>query len=43
MYKNIRISSLQYEMLVEVAKKQRPSIKPEALVEKLIKDLYSNT
>ena len=30
-------------MLVEVAKKQKPQTKPEVLVEKLIKDLYSNT
>ena len=29
-------------MLVEVAKQQRPTIKPEALVEKLIKEIYSN-
>ena len=43
MYKNIRISNLVYEMLVEVAKKQKPQTKPEALVERLIKDLYSNT
>ena len=42
MFKNIRISNLSYEMLVEVAKQQRPSIKPEALIERLIKDLYSN-
>ena len=43
MYKNIRISNLVYEMLVEVAKKQKPQTNPEVLVEKLIKDLYSNT
>jgi len=43
MFKNIRISNLSYEMLVDVAKKQRPSIKPEALVERLIRDQYSNT
>ena len=43
MFKNIKISNLVYEMLGEVAKKQRPQIKPEALVERLIKDLYSNT
>tara|TARA_B100001093_G_scaffold203935_1_gene195988 strand:- start:108 stop:242 length:135 start_codon:yes stop_codon:yes gene_type:complete len=43
MYKNIRITNLSYEMLVEVAKQQRPTIKPEALVEKLIKEIYSNS
>ena len=30
-------------MLIEVSKKQRPQIKPEALVERLIKDENSNT
>ena len=29
-------------MLLEVAKKQRPSMKPEDFVEKLIKQQYSN-
>ncbi len=43
MFKNIRISNLTYEMLVDVSKKQRPSVKPEQLVENLIKNLYSNT
>ena len=43
MFKNIRLSNLVYEMLIEVSKKQRPQIKPEALVERLIKDEYSNT
>ena len=43
MFKNIKISNLVYEMLLEVSKKQRPQTKPEALVERLIKDLYSNT
>ena len=43
MFKNIRLSNLVYEMLIEVSKKQRPQIKPEALVERLIKDTYSNT
>jgi len=42
MFKNIRIRNLCYEMLLEVAKKQRPSMKPEDFVEKLIKDQYSN-
>ncbi len=42
MYKNIRISNLVYEMLVEVYKKARPQTKPEALVERLIKDEYSH-
>ena len=42
MYKNIRISNLVYEMLVEVSKKARPQTKPEALVERLIKDEYSH-
>ena len=43
MFKNIKISNLVYEMLIDVAKKQRPQIKPEALVERSIKDEYSNT
>ena len=43
MFKNIRLSNLVYEMLIEVSKKQRPQIKPEAIVERLIKDEYSNT
>ena len=43
MFKNIKLSNLVYEMLVDVAKKQRPQMKPEALVERLIKDEYSNT
>ena len=42
MFKNIKISNLVYEMLIEVAKKQRPQTKPEALVERLIKDEYSH-
>nr|HAD51505.1 hypothetical protein [Algoriphagus sp.] len=41
MNKNIRVSNLTYEMLVEVARKRRPSMKPEALLEQTIKDLYS--
>ena len=42
MYKNIRISNLVYEMLVEVSKKARPQTKTEALVERLIKEEYSH-
>tara|TARA_A100000172_G_scaffold71699_1_gene52449 strand:+ start:251 stop:385 length:135 start_codon:yes stop_codon:yes gene_type:complete len=41
MNKNIRVSNLTYEMLVEVARKRRPTMKPEALLEQTIKDLYS--
>ena len=41
MYKSIRISNLVYEMLVVVAKKQRPSpLKPETMVEELIEEKY---
>tara|TARA_B100000282_G_C31339844_1_gene312860 strand:- start:27 stop:155 length:129 start_codon:yes stop_codon:yes gene_type:complete len=37
--KMIRVSNLVYEMLQEVARKQRPT-KPESLVEELIEDAY---
>ena len=41
MYKSIRISNLVYEMLVVVAKKQRPSpLKPETMVEEIIEAEY---
>jgi len=41
MYKSIRISNLVYEMLVVVAKKQRPSpVKPETMVEEMIEAEY---
>tara|TARA_B100001093_G_C25930802_1_gene636776 strand:- start:238 stop:375 length:138 start_codon:yes stop_codon:yes gene_type:complete len=39
--KNIRISTLVYEMLLVAAKKHRPSpLKPEAFLEELIEDAY---
>tara|TARA_B100001093_G_C26543511_1_gene891355 strand:+ start:147 stop:350 length:204 start_codon:yes stop_codon:yes gene_type:complete len=42
MFKNIKISNLTYEMLVETAKKSRPQVKPEYLVEELIKGRYKD-
>jgi hypothetical protein len=36
--KNIKIGSLQYEMLIELSKASRK--KPEAYLEEIIKDLY---
>jgi hypothetical protein len=38
--KNIRISSLSYEMLLELAKKSRS--KPEEFIENTIKTLYQS-
>lgn len=38
--KNIKISSLVYEMLLELAKKNRS--KPEEFMENTIKTLYQN-
>lgn len=41
MYKSIRISNLVYEMLVVVAKRNRPNaLKPETMVEELIEEKY---
>ena len=41
MYKSIRISNLVYEMLVVIAKKNRPSpLKPETMVEEIIEAEY---
>ena len=39
--KSIRISNLIWEMLVVIAKKHKPAVKPEVMVEKLIKDVYA--
>ena len=41
MKKNVPISVLAYEMLQELAKKSRPSAKPEVWMENHIKDQYS--
>jgi hypothetical protein len=41
MKKNIYISVLAYEMLQELAKKSRPSAKPEVWIENHIKDQYN--
>jgi hypothetical protein len=41
MKKNIPISTLAYEMLQELAKKNRPSTKPEDWMEKHIKEQYN--
>lgn len=41
MKKNVSISVLAYEMLQELAKKSRPSAKPEVWMENHIKDQYS--
>ena len=39
--KSIRINNLVYEMLVELAKRNKPtSLKPEPFIEKTIEDLY---
>ena len=39
--KNIRISSLVYEMLLVAAKKNKPSpLKPEDFLEEIIEDAY---
>ena len=40
MKKNIYISSLNYEMLLDVSKKSRPNKKPEQIIEEQIKQLY---
>ena len=40
MKKNIYISSLHYEMLMDVSKKSRPTKKPEKKKEQQIKNLY---
>jgi len=39
MYKQVKIRTLYYEMLVEVAKKRR--LKQDELVEKLIESAYN--
>tara|TARA_B100001057_G_scaffold480476_1_gene553360 strand:+ start:34 stop:165 length:132 start_codon:yes stop_codon:yes gene_type:complete len=38
--KNIRISNLVYEMLVKIGKKNKPSLKPEVMIETLIDNAY---
>ena len=40
MKKNIYISSLHYEMLLDVSKKSQPNKKPEQIIEEQIKQLY---
>ena len=40
MNKQIRVSNLVYEMLVEVGKKHRPQLKPEVMIEELVEDAY---
>jgi len=41
--KTIRISNLVYEMLAELAKRNKPSsVKPEIFLENAIEDLYRN-
>ena len=37
MFKNIKVSNLVFEMLVEVARQRKPQINPEQFLEKLIK------
>ena len=41
MFKNIKVTNLVYEMLMELSKKSRPQQKPELLLEQLIKDRYN--
>ncbi len=41
MFKNLKISNLTHEMLMEISKKSRPQVKPELLVESLIKERYN--
>ncbi len=40
MNKQIKVSNLVYEMLLTVAKKNRPPRKPEVMIEELIEDAY---
>ena len=40
MNKQLRVSNLVYEMLVEVGKKHRPQLKPEVMIETLIENAY---
>ena len=40
MNKQLRVSNLVYEMLVEVGKKHRPQLKPEVMIEELVEDAY---
>ena len=41
--KNIKISNLVYEMLVEAGKKHKPPLKPEVFLEELIEETYRKT
>ena len=43
MFKNIKVSNLVFEMLVEVARQRKPQINPEQFLEKLIKAEYNTT
>tara|TARA_B100001250_G_scaffold352676_1_gene325594 strand:- start:388 stop:597 length:210 start_codon:yes stop_codon:yes gene_type:complete len=38
--KSLRVSPLIYEMLVDLSKRSKPSMKPEAFLENVIQDLY---
>tara|TARA_Y100001937_G_scaffold117987_1_gene171828 strand:+ start:377 stop:511 length:135 start_codon:yes stop_codon:yes gene_type:complete len=40
MKKQIYISALHYEMLLDVSRKSRPNKKPEQIIEDQIKNLY---
>ena len=40
MKKQIYISALHYEMLLDVSKKMRPNKKPDEIIEQQIKNLY---
>tara|TARA_Y100001937_G_C7043070_1_gene295543 strand:- start:711 stop:848 length:138 start_codon:yes stop_codon:yes gene_type:complete len=40
MNKSVRISNLVYEMLVVIAKQNRPSLQPEKMLEAIIEDQY---
>ena len=40
MNKQLRVSNLVYEMLVEVGKKHRQQIKTEVMIEELVEDAY---
>ena len=40
MNKQLRVSNLVYEMLVEVGKKHSPQLKAEVMIEELVEDAY---
>ena len=39
--KNIKVTPLQYEMLIEMGKKNKPPLKPDSMAGKLIDDSYN--